>query len=289
MKRGLIFINGFSLTQSQKHQTDKISHALIGLGVDVKIIKGNSLPAYIDGEKVILDAPECDFAVFLDKDVHLSHMLEKSGIRLFNTAQAIEICDDKMRTYINLVGKGVKMPLTISSPLMYRQCDDDFINSVEKKIPYPIVVKECYGSFGAGVHLAENREQLKTLREKLKLIPHLYQRFVGEGGKDTRVIVIGGKVLAAIDRINENDFRSNIELGGKGYKRESDEKLVDICEKTATALGLDYCGIDLLKEGDEYYVCEVNSNACFCSFEQVTGIDAGKEYARYIYKKIYND
>ena len=51
MKKGLIFINGFSLTQSQKHQADKISHALIGLGVDVKIIKGNSLPAYIDGEK----------------------------------------------------------------------------------------------------------------------------------------------------------------------------------------------------------------------------------------------
>ena len=141
MKKGLIYINGFSLTQSQKHQADKISHALIGLGVDVKIIKGNSLPAYIDGEKVILGAPECDFAVFLDKDVHLSHMLEKSGIRLFNTAQAIEVCDDKMRTYINLVGKGVKMPLTISSPLMYRQCDDDFINSVEEKIPYPIVVK----------------------------------------------------------------------------------------------------------------------------------------------------
>lgn len=288
MKRGLIFINGFSQTQSQKHQVNSLARALINRGVNVATIKGNSLPAYIDGGDVKLNVPKCDFAVFFDKDVHLSYMLEKRGIRLFNTAKAIEVCDDKMRTYINLVGKGINLPLTLSSPLMYYLSDDDFINLVEEKIPYPIVVKKCYGSFGAGVYLAKDRFQLQKLREDLKLIPHLYQRFIGEGGKDIRVIVIGGKVVAAMDRINERDFRSNIELGGKGYKRMLDDKLVSLCEKTANVLELDYCGIDLLKEGEDYYVCEVNSNACFSAFEEVTGIDVGEEYAKYIYSQVYD-
>lgn len=289
MKNGLIFINGYSLAKSQEYQLGGIKSALERRGVNMQVIKGNSLPAYILGSgEVRADIPPCDFAVFLDKDLHLSYMLEKEGIRLFNSAHSVEVCDDKMLTYINLAGSGISMPKTISSPLMYRDvCEEDFIYLVEKKLPYPIVVKECFGSFGSGVYLAKNRDELLLLRKRLKLKPHLYQEFIGKGGIDTRVIVIGGKAVSAMDRVNEKDFRSNIELGGKGVKRQIDGRLKEICEKTAKLLGLDYCGIDLLYSGEDYYVCEVNSNACFTSFESVTGINVGKIYADYICGEIY--
>lgn len=80
-----------------------------------------------------------------------------------------------------------------------------------------MVVKEAYGSFGAQVYLAKNRSELDALRNRLKYMPHLYQRYVkNSSGEDIRIIVVGGKAVAAMKRKNKGDFRANIELGGVG-------------------------------------------------------------------------
>ena len=77
-----------------------------------------------------------------------------------------------------------------------------------------MVVKEAYGSFGAQVYLAKNRSELDALRNRLKYMPHLYQRYVkNSSGEDIRIIVVGGKAVAAMKRKNNGDFRANIELG----------------------------------------------------------------------------
>ena len=90
-------------------------------------------------------------------------------------------------------------------------------------------------------------------------------------------------------RQNTKDFRSNIEIGGIGKKAELKQNYIDICEKVAQILNLDYCGIDLLiDKNNTPLVCEVNSNAFFGMFEKITDINVAKIYAEYILASVKN-
>ncbi len=289
MKTCAIIVNGFYTNDAIEHQVQALINELKELGVRSIVVKGDSLICHIEGEGCVTRLTDCDFAIYLDKDIHTAYMLEACGVRLFNSARAIELCDDKMRTYISLAGSGINMPYTVSSPIMYRDAPDgDLLSRVESVIPYPIVVKEAYGSMGRGVHLAKNRGELEELRDKLKLVPHLYQRLIGMGGEDKRVIVIGKRVVAAMRRSNKKDFRSNIEHGGAGSPTELTASEQAMAVKAAEVLGLDYCGVDILSDGEgNPYLCEVNSNAFFRGIQSVTGVNVAKIYAEYIFNKIY--
>ena len=288
MKKCVIIINGFYTNPSIEHQVSSISTELENLGVKCSTVKSDSLFCYLEsGEcKTHIDA---DFVVYLDKDVHSARILEKCGLKLFNCAKAIELCDDKMLTYLALANNGIAMPKTISSPVMYKDTEDgDFVTRIERVLDYPIVIKEVFGSMGFGVHLAENKIQLNELREKYKLKPHLYQQFVGKGGQDKRVILIGGKVVACMKRVNRTDFRSNIERGGIGEVTTLTDSEREMAEKVASLLCLDYCGVDILTDlNGNPCLCEANSNAFFRGIQSVTGINVAKIYAEYIYNKIY--
>ena len=88
-------------------------------------------------------------------------------------------------------------------------------------------------------------------------------------------------------RRNDGDFRSNIELGGRGYPAEITKSYREISERAARLLSLDYCGIDLLEgEDGRPIVCEVNSNAFFNEAEKVTGVNIAGAYAAHIAREM---
>lgn len=285
MKKCLIVSNGYFDNNSTLTQHECIKRSLQEYGYLVDEMKSNQVLALIDGEDIQLKVNDYDFCVYLDKDVLVALMLEKAGIKLFNSADAIRICDDKFLTFIMLSGNKIKMPKTISSPLMYTDNEDkEFLDKVESELGYPVVVKTVYGSMGKGVYLAKDRKGLDELFLKLRRVPHLYQKFISKNsGEDIRIITVGGKVVSAIRRKNANDFRSNVEQGGTGENVELSNEQIFIAEKISKVLNLDYAGIDII--GDNL-VCEVNSNAFFSEFEKVTGKDVAKEYAKHIINKI---
>lgn len=88
-------------------------------------------------------------------------------------------------------------------------------------------------------------------------------------------------------RQSDNDFRSNLELGGVGIAITPPDEVIDMCERVSTILDLDYCGIDVLFGENKFYICEVNSNAFFGGIEQATKINVGKLYSWYIYHEVY--
>ena len=286
----LIVTNAYVLNSSQKSQAQRIGEELTVLGAEVEIKKNFDLARI---EKGKISCKKYDLCVFLDKDKVAARMLERSGMRLFNSAQAIEVCDDKMLTHISLSDSGINMPDCIYAPLCYnnsQQPDGHFLSEVEKFLAFPLVGKSNYGSLGAGVELIENREQLFAYEKNNILKPHFYQRFIDCGcGEDIRVIVVGGKYLCSMKRRNGNDFRSNIELGGKGENYKADKEMIALCEKVAAVLNLDYCGIDILiDKNSKRYVCEVNSNAFFAAAERVCGVNVARSYARYIVENYKN-
>ena len=150
-----------------------------------------------------------DYVIFWNKDYMLARALEKAGIKVFNNSRAIEICDDKAKTYLQLFGSGVKVPRTVVAPVVYdvsEGTDSSFIARVENYLGYPVVVKENTGSQGRQVYLAQTRAELISLHASLLRTPHIFQRYeADERGVDIRVYVVGGKAvnhhLAFADRL----------------------------------------------------------------------------------------
>lgn len=282
----LIVVNAYIKNKSQILQAERIACELENLGARCKISKNFNLAYIKDGSVRYEDFDKC---VFLDKDKASARLLEKSGKKLINSAKAIETCDDKMLTHIALSDNGILMPETYYAPLCYyndAKVPDGYLKDVAENLHFPLVAKLCYGSLGSAVYLIKDFRELKDFEEKNKLSAHFYQKFIGKGGEDLRVIVIGGKYVCAMKRSNPNDFRSNIELGGHGEKFEADTELVRLCEKAADILQLDYCGIDILTDNDgKRYICEVNSNAFFAEAEKVCGVNIAKNFAEMVIAK----
>lgn len=279
-----ILRNRYSHIPQYDRQIERIAEALTARGAEVHVKNTDSLGIRI--EKGEPKAPkDWDACIYLDKDEYAASLLEGSGIRLFNRAEAIRLCDDKMLTHIALAGSGIRMPDTTPGPLLYdadMRIAEDFADRLERRYAYPMVVKESFGSMGRGVRLVHDREELDAALDGLRGRRFLVQEMIGSGkGEDLRIIVVGGRAIGGILRRSETDFRSNAALGGVATAVDVPPESAEIAEKAARVLGLDYCGADLLKDGEGRYtvLCEMNSNAFFSAFEEATGIDVAGAYA----------
>ncbi len=288
--KGVICVNPFGEPKESVFFAERLKEELLNSGVFSEIIGSGYADNFLTCGK-INDILSCDFAVFMDKDKYLSACLEKSGVRLFNSHASIRVCDDKGETYIALANCGLNIPETVFAPVCYNQnlrISEEFLQKVAAKFGYPVIVKESFGSMGKGVFKADDFKELENLAERLKMKPHLYQKYLPfKSGTDVRLIVVGGKYLCSMIRENKGDFRSNVALGGKGSVYEPNGEFIAVAEKCARILGLDYCGVDLLfGEHGEPYVCEVNSNAFITEIERITGVNVARAYAEHIVKSI---
>ena len=272
------------------YQPQRLQEELYGVGVDAEIIRNDGYLCAVENDRTRNALDGYDFCVYLDKDKYLLKALSQSGMSLFNSYEAITVCDDKMLTYLALSGKGIPMPKTLAGLMCFskaEQIKSESIDIAEAELGYPLVIKEAYGSQGKGVYLVHDRSELCEKLEKVKCKPHLLQKYIWNSfGKDVRVIVIGGKVAGAMLRKSEKDFRSNLGVGGSGEAYEITPEVEALCLKIAEVLKLDYCGIALLFGENGFVVCEVNSNAFFAGFEAATGINVAELYAEYIVKKV---
>ena len=268
-----------------KEQIKKLEASFSSFGVKTEVFSSEDVFVGTDKNEVCVSLGKRDFVVWLDKDVTRAKFLEKAGYKLFNSPKAIEICDDKALTFAELAGIVPLIP-TLIPPLSYfGEISNGFLKRVADTFGFPLVVKTRKGSLGAGVFKAESEEELLRIIEKNNGKELIFQKFYGTGGKDFRVIVIGGKAICAMRRENERDFRANVELGGKGFPVALTDDLKGIAEKTAKSLLLDYCGVDVIDGKDGLKICEVNSNAFFGGVTSVTGVPVAKKYAEYIISK----
>ena len=94
-------------------QAERLAYELKLLGFYCDIRKNFNLSFLSNGETEKTDYGCC---VFLDKDISVARMLEKSGLRLFNSAASIKKCDDKLLTHVELADCGIPMPDSIYAP-----------------------------------------------------------------------------------------------------------------------------------------------------------------------------
>ncbi|AOM82345.1 ATP-grasp domain-containing protein [Salisediminibacterium beveridgei] len=218
-----------------------------------------------------------DAVLFADKDLLLARAFEKRGVRVFNTSEAVGICDHKGLMHDVLSSHAVPTPLTIQAPFMYmppKELDDRFLKAVVHHLGLPLVVKEAYGSFGEQVYLIQTEEALTRLTRELAGKPFLYQQYITHShGRDMRVNVVGGRVVASMIRTSKSDFRANVTAGGQTVACEPPAEASALAIRAAEAVGADFAGVDLLFHNGGFLVCEVNTNPHIRSIYEATGID----------------
>ena len=288
MLKGVILTNPYDDNPAQLRKTARMTEELTALGVDVEVKKNDQFVAsLVEGNaECWIDA---DFVLYFDKDRYVAELLEKCGVRVFNSASATAICDDKMLTHVILCNNGIPMPNTLPGALCYNEkgeISDDYVQGAIDRLGLPMVVKQCYGSFGEQVHLANSFDELKQIIKKVKMSAYLLQQYEFQSsGRDLRVIVIGGKVVCGMLRENLDDFRSNVAHGGTAKAVNVPHDVEKLCQKAASLIGLDFCGVDVLLS-DVPKICEVNSNAMFEAMEKATGVNVARLYAEHIVKSV---
>ena len=281
--KGWLIVNGFVASNKFHEIYSYLSGAAARRKIDLEMRTSDSFATPV-GEKICKDLRP-DFVLFWDKDIHLASRLEGEGIRLFNSASAIEICDNKILTAKALCGK-VPTPRTIISPKTFEGVGYNTLNFVEnatRVLGLPLIIKEEYGSFGAQVYLAKTLDEARNIVKSLGYKGFVMQEFIKESeGCDVRVNVVGGKIVSAMERYNENDFRSNISNGGSMRGIELPKEFAEAAVRTCQIIGLDFAGVDILFGKDGPVVCEVNSNPHFKSSLECTGVDMSEEIMKYI-------
>lgn len=198
---------------------------------------------------------------------------ERRGIRLVNGPATIDVVADKLHTMQRLIRAGLPIPRTILGAF---PIDAD---QVERELGFPVIVKTLRGTRGAGVLKCEDREQFADLAGLLESAEaradFLLQSYVrASHGRDVRVLVVGGRVVAAMERRSlTGGFKSNVSLGGVGVAYNPPREMAELAVRAAETLGLDVAGIDILFDDDGYRICEANSAPGFQGLERACGVD----------------
>lgn len=195
---------------------------------------------------------------------------EMCGSYPLNESVAITRARDKLRSLQLLARQGIDLPVTgiAHSP-------DDTHDLIEMVGGAPLVVKLVEGTQGIGVVLAETRQAAESVIDAFRgLNAHiLVQEYIKEAqGRDIRCLVIGDRVVAAIERqAKEGDFRSNLHRGGTARPVEITDREREIAVKAASTLGLDVAGVDILRAARGPLVMEVNASPGLEGVEKITG------------------
>lgn len=208
---------------------------------------------------------------------------EMQGIYTITSSISIVRSRDKLRSMQLLARAGVGIPKTIVSR---GAADvDDLIDHLGGA---PVIIKLARGTHGNGVVLAETKKAAKSVLQAFFVLDQdgtdiLLQEFIKESaGTDIRVFVVGGKVIASMKRQSlDDDFRSNLHQGGEGEKVKLTDEERKTAIKAARSMGLNLCGVDLMRSDHGPLVLEVNSSPGF-GIETVTGRDVATPIIEYI-------
>jgi [lysine-biosynthesis-protein LysW]--L-2-aminoadipate ligase len=208
------------------------------------------------------------------RSLHSTAGLEGLGARMINSLYTSFMCGNKLISHIELQKNGIQTPTAM--------CAFNTNSSLEgiKKFGYPVVIKPTVGSWGRLIGLLNDEEAVKTVledREHMFPIYHInyFEEFIKRPPRDIRAIVIGDKVVAAIYRYSgNNEWKTNMALGGHASPCPITTELEDICVKSSRIFKGDIVGVDLM-ESEKYGLVghEVNNTTEFKNTVRVTGVD----------------
>lgn len=208
---------------------------------------------------------------------------EMQGVYTPTSSIAIVRSRDKLRSMQLLARAGVGIPKTV-----FARSAADVSDLIDELGGTPVIIKLARGTHGNGVVLAETKKAAKSVLQAFYVMDEdgtniLLQEYVKESaGTDIRAFVVGGKVVASMQRQSlDDDFRSNLHQGGEGKPVKLTDQERKTAIKAAKAMGLPICGVDMMRSERGPLVLEVNASPGF-GIEKVTGRDVAGKILDYV-------
>ena len=200
-----------------------------------------------------------DFVINRTNDYKIAEYYESRGIRVFNPSSLSKIANDKQKCYEFMKENGIEI-----MPINYKGV--------------PAVKKKIDGHGGIDVYMLDKAEPFED--------GYVYQKPCDTLGRDVRVWLIGGKIIASILRSSDNDFRSNFCRGGKAseYTLTDDDRA--LVYKIADLLDYDYIGIDFIFNNGRLVFNEIEDTVGARMIYSLTDIDIISLYCDYIKEEL---
>jgi RimK family alpha-L-glutamate ligase len=261
----------------------QLTDALAARGHEHRLVPVTRMLGRIDGDVAVrsreLWLDDCDVVIVrgiprgsLEQvifRVDALHALAERGVTCVNGPRAIERTIDKFLASALLARAGVPTPRTIAC-----ERPEDALDAFEE-LGGDVVVKPLFGSMGAGMTRVDDADVAYRVFHALALERAVYylQETLPHGGCDLRAFVVGGRVLAAIERVGSG-WRANLARGARARATELSAEQERACLEAAEAFGVDYAGVDLLRAADgRDYVLELNGIPGWHGLQAATGAD----------------
>ena len=210
---------------------------------------------------------------------------EMMNVFSLNESVAITRSRDKLRSLQLLARRGIGLPVT-----GYAHNPDDIGDLINTVGGAPMVIKLLEGTQGIGVVLAETEKAAESVIQAFMGLKAniMVQEFIKEaGGSDLRCFVVGGRVVATMKRQGpEGEFRSNLHRGGSATLVRLTPEERSTAVRAAKIMGLDVCGVDMLRSNHGPVVMEVNSSPGLEGIEKASGKDVAGQIILYIEKRV---
>jgi ribosomal protein S6--L-glutamate ligase len=207
------------------------------------------------------------------------HRLVAAGVPVWNPPRALEAAVDKYLACCRLEAAGLPVPPTVV-------CENsDAALDAFAELGGDVVVKPIFGSEGKGITRVNDADVahrvLRTL-ERIGSVLYL-QKFIEHEGFDLRAFVLGERVLTAMRRLHDSDWRTNVARGAKAEPIELTAGQAELAVRAARAVGAPIAGVDLLPGRDgEMYVLEVNAVPGWRALSKVTGVDVASHLLHFV-------
>lgn len=245
MKKGLIIYNA-----KDKAKNEWFVESCL------KSLNNDEFSLFYKEENEVLDyinANPIDFVIFRCRNYSLLNEIELRGIRCFNNTKTNSLANDKYRTFLFFNEHGFPCLET----------------SLERgDISFPLVMKSLDGHGGSEVYLINSEDELEPSDKEF-----IYQGYLANRG-DVRLYVLNKKVIGAVKRSNDKDFRSNFSLGGEVEEYKASKEMIDIATKISELLDADYIGVDFIIHDKGFVVNEIEDPVGSRMLYKSTGIDA---------------
>jgi RimK family alpha-L-glutamate ligase len=251
-----------------------LTEALEARGHEHRLVPVTRLVGSIDGDVAVPGLEGCDAVIVrgiprgsLEQvifRVDVLHALAARGVTCVNGPRALERTIDKFLASALLARAGVPTPRTVAC-----ERPDDALDAFEE-LGGDVIVKPLFGAMGAGMTRIDDADVAYRVFQALALERAVYylQEPLPGGGRDLRAFVVGGRVLAAVERVGPG-WRKNVARGAQARAAELTAEQERLCLDAAEALGVEYAGVDLL--GD--HVLELNGIPGWHGLQQATGAD----------------
>ena len=274
-------VNSIEMEEAAQQMGHKV---LAGPTNDVSSLIGQDGSRFWLGKEEVTDFDLCFLRSFgpgsteqVTRRISLMEHMEVAGVKVMNSTYPFRRSRDKYATQYTLHAADIPIPTTFTTESLARAYE-----MTEEMLP--VIFKPILSSMGRGSMKFNDTDLAFNAYKMLDRLyaPMIIQGYIQTPGRDIRVFIIGDECVGAVYKyIPEGQWKSNLAQGGKMVEEEMNPEIIELGFKAARAMGLDYCGVDILESPEGPVVLEVNAAPGWQGLKEATSKEIAELIVRY--------